>query len=298
VGDHGKARVLLLGARGQVGRELIGTLAPFANVEALDRAALDLADLDAVASAVRAAKADVVINAAAYTQVERAETEPALARRINGDAPEVLAKEAARSGALLVHFSTDYVFDGTAKRPYREDDPPVPTTAYGSSKLAGDEAVLGSHAEAYVFRVAWVYSRGRHNFLTTMERLARERDELRVVADQYGTPTWSRAIAEATAQAVAQWWESRGGSKPARPRGLYHMASADHTTWHGFASAIVDHLDFPPGKSRPIVTPITSAEYVSRVARPAWTVLDSRKLLETFGLSLPSWKKQLEKCLA
>ncbi len=297
MGDRGKARVLLLGSRGQVGRELIGTLAPFADVDALDRAALDLGDLDAVASAVRAANADVVINAAAYTQVERAETESALALRINGDAPAVLAKEAKRSGALLVHFSTDYVFDGAATQPYREDDLPQPTTAYGASKLAGDEAVLGSDADAYVFRVAWVYSRRGHNFLTTMERLARERDELRVVADQHGTPTWSRAIAEATAKAVGRWLSSRGGGKVAPRRGLYHMASPDHTTWHGFASAIVDKIDFPPGKARPVVTPITSAEYASRVARPAWSVLDSRKLLESFGVSLPSWKEQLTQCL-
>lgn len=276
---------------------MMRTLAPLGEVRALDRAALDLADLDAVRSAVRDAKADVVVNAAAYTQVERAEKESQLAHKINGDAPAVLAKEAARSGALLVHFSTDYVFDGASERPYDEDDATAPRTAYGASKLAGDEAVLGSEVEAYVFRVAWVYGRNGHNFLNTIERLARERDELRVVADQHGTPTWSCAIAEAAARAVGLWLASRREGRPPPPCGLYHMASPDHTTWHGFASAIVEHLDFPQGKSRPAVTPITTAEYGSGVERPAWTVMDSRRLLETFGLALRPWRKQLAECL-
>jgi dTDP-4-dehydrorhamnose reductase len=241
---------------------------------------------------------DVVVNAAAYTQVERAEAEPGLAHRINGEAPGVLADEAARAGALLVHFSTDYAFDGTGARPYNENDTPGPATAYGASKLAGDEAVLGSAAEAYVFRVAWVYGRTGHNFLNTIERLAREREELRVVADQYGTPTWSGAIAEAVALAVGQWLSSQREGKASPPPGLYHMASPDHTTWHGFASAIVDRLDFPPGKSRPPVIPITTAEYASRVQRPVWTVMDSGKLFRTFGLALPPWREQLAQCLA
>jgi dTDP-4-dehydrorhamnose reductase len=273
------------------------TLAPLGEVRAVDRATLDLTDLDAVTSVVRAARADVVVNAAAYTQVERAENESVLAHRINGEAPAVLAKEAARSGALLVHFSTDYVFDGSGTVPYQEDDVTAPKTAYGASKLAGDEAVLASDVEAYIFRVAWVYSRNGHNFLNTIERLARQREELRVVADQYGNPTWSRAIAEVATRAVGQWLESRREGQAPPPRGLYHMASPDHTTWHGFASAIVDQLILPPGKSRPVVTPITTAEYGSRVNRPAWAVMDSGKLLETFRLALPPWRKQLAQCV-
>lgn len=292
-----RSRILLLGAQGQVGSELFRTLGPLGEVQALGRAGLDLSDLDAVREVTRAARAEVIVNAAAFTRVERAETESDLAHRINGDAPRTLASEAARSSALLVHFSTDYVFDGSGTRPYVENDIPAPRTAYGSSKLAGDEAVLQSDAEAYVFRVGWVYSRGGQNFLNTIERLARERDELRVVADQHGSPTSSRSIAETAALAIERWLRSRreGGAVP--PRGLYHMASPDYTTWHGFASEIVGRMDFPEGKQRPPVIPITASEYPSRVNRPSWTVLDSHKLFQTFGLRLPPWRVQLAECM-
>lgn len=294
--ERRRPRILLLGSHGQIGFELTGTLARLGDVQALERKSLDLGDFKAVQRAVREAEPDVIVNAAAYTQVEKAENEFALALRINGEAPEVLAAEAARSDALLVHFSTDYVFDGSETRPYVEDDIPVPRTAYGASKLAGDIAVLGSDASAYIFRVAWVYGRRGHNFLNTIGRLARERDEIRIVADQHGSPTWSRAIADATTLAVEQWLTSRRADKPAPPRGVYHMASPDYTTWHTFASAIVEQMHFPEGKRRPQVLPILSSDYPSRVTRPPWTVLDSGKLLETFGLALPPWKVQLAEC--
>jgi dTDP-4-dehydrorhamnose reductase len=289
-------RILLLGSKGQVGFELTRTLARLGEVQALDRSSLDLTDFNTVRRTVRDAGSEVIVNAAAYTQVEKAESESALALRINGEAPGVLAEEAARSKALLVHFSTDYVFDGSETRPYREDDVTVPGTAYGASKLAGDIAVLGSDASAYIFRVAWVYSRRGHNFLNTITRLARERDELKVVADQHGSPTCARTIADATTLAVERWLTSRRTDKPAPPRGVYHMSSPDHTTWHAFASAIVAQMDFAEGTRRPQVIPISSSEYPSNVARPPWTVLDSGKLRETFGLALPPWAVQLAEC--
>jgi dTDP-4-dehydrorhamnose reductase len=296
VDNHRWPRLLLLGAGGQLGRELTRTLAPLGEVLALDRAGLDLTDLDAVRETARAAGATVIVNAAAYTRVDRAETETSLAHRVNGEAPEVLANEAARSGSLLVHFSTDYVFDGASTRPYVEDDATRPLNAYGSSKLVGDEAVLGSAAEVYVFRVGWVYGQGGQNFLNTIQRLARERAELRVVADQHGAPTWSRLIAELTARAIEQWLAGRHGVSAAPGRGLYHMASPDWTTWHGFASEIVQRLDHSEANPLPTVRAITTAEYPTPARRPPWSVLDSRKLFDAFGLTLPPWREQLAEC--
>ena len=239
----------MLGARGQVGWELTRTLAPLGDVQALDRASLDLLD------------------------------------------------PAARSGALLVHYSTDYVFDGTGSRPYTERDAPAPRTAYGASKLRGDHAVLESDAEAYIFRIGWVYGRRGRNFLSTIQRLACERDELRVVGDQQGGPTWSRAIAGATSQAVGQWLAARRTGHVAPLRGVYHMAPPDHTTWHGFASAIVDAMTLPEGRKRLRVKAITSAEYPTPASRPKWSVLDARLLRDVFGLELPPWRVQLAQCM-
>jgi dTDP-4-dehydrorhamnose reductase len=293
----GPVRLLLLGANGQVGWELTRALAPLGEVLALDRAALDLADIEAVRSIARSSSADVIVNAAAYTKVDRAESEKNLARRINGEAPRALAMEAARSGALLIHYSTDYVFDGKCTRPYVEDDDPRPLNAYGCGKLEGDLGVLESGANAYIFRVGWVYGRRGQNFLATIERLARERDELRVVADQYGAPTWSRAIADSTALAIGQWLGAGRAHASAPPRGVYHMASPDFTTWHELASTIVAGMPLPEGSRRPVVQRITTSEYPTPAARPAWTVLDSTRLLEAFGLALPSWRTQLALCL-
>jgi dTDP-4-dehydrorhamnose reductase len=297
MGEGPRPRLLLLGAQGQVGGELTRTLPPLGDLTALDRASADLSEAAAIRAAVRAHAPDVIVNAAAYTEVDRAETEPDAAHRINGTAPGVLAAEAARGGALLVHYSTDYVFDGTCSRPYTERDAPGPRTTYGASKLAGDEAVLASEADAYILRVGWVYGRRGRNFLNTMLRLAGERDELRVVADQHGGPTWSRAIAETTSVAVGKWLTARrlGGAAP--PRGVYHLAPPDSTTWHGFATAIVQAMTPPDGRTRPRVTAITSAEFPTLATRPAWSVLDGSLLRETFGLELPPWRTQLELCL-
>jgi dTDP-4-dehydrorhamnose reductase len=297
VDNQRPVRLLLLGARGQVGWELTRTLAPLGEVHSLDRSTLDLSDLDAIRATVRSTGPDVIVNAAAYTNVDRAESEQPLAYRINGEAPRVLAAEAARSGALLVQYSTDYVFDGANTRPYVEDDAPRPRNAYGCSKLDGDEGVLQSGAYAYIFRVGWVYGRRGHNFLATIKRLARERDELRVVADQHGSPTWSRAIADATALAIGQWIGARRDSARAPARGVYHMAAPDFTTWHEFASTIVASMPLTDGWKRPLVTPIATREYPTAAARPAWTVLDSTRLLKTLGIALPPWRTQFALCL-
>lgn len=273
------------------------SLATLGDVRAFDRTALDLSDPDAVRAVIRTYDADVIVNAAAYTQVDRAKTEPALAQRINGDAPAVLAAEAARAGALLVQFSTDYVFSGTASRPYAEGDTPEPQSVYGSSKLQGDRAVLQSDADAYVFRIGWIYGCRGKSLLGTIQRLALERDELRVVGDQHGGPTWSRAVAELTTRAVGQWLDSRRSGRIPPARGVYHMAPPDHTTWHEFASAIVAAMPIPEGRARPTVRAISTAEYPTAAVRPAWSVLDSRLLRDTFGLELPPWRIQLAECL-
>jgi dTDP-4-dehydrorhamnose reductase len=289
--------LLLLGAGGQLGRELTTSLAPVGEVHALDRRGADLTDLAGLSAIIRDVGADIIVNAAAYTHVDRAESERDLAFRVNGEAPAVLAAEAASAGALLVHFSTDYAFDGACHRPYVEEDRPAPLNVYGASKLAGDEAVLGSAADTFVFRISWVYSKHGRNFLKTIQQLARERSELPVVVDQYGSPSWARTIAEATTGAIVQWIESRAGKSAPPPRGLYHMAAPDHTTWHGFASVIVDDMEWPAGKERPLVRPITTAEYPTKTRRPRWTVLGSEKLWNTFGIRLPTWREQLADCL-
>jgi dTDP-4-dehydrorhamnose reductase len=217
--------------------------------------------------------------------------------RINGYAPGAMADGAHEAGALLVHFSTDYVFDGTGTTPYREGDEPSPRSVYGESKRVGDAAALATQAEVYIFRVGWVYGQRGRNFLNTIRRLARERDELRVVADQVGAPTWSRAIAEATALAVGQLLLRRRSGMPLAPRGVYHMAAPDHTTWHGFACEIVGRTPPVPGRSRPAITPISTTDYPTPAKRPAWSVLDSSRLGATFGLGLPGWREQLALCL-
>lgn len=295
--ESGRPRILVFGARGQVGWELMRTLAPLGDTQAFDRAEHDIADLDSLRSIVRSAAPTIIANAAAYTAVDKAQTERDVAMRVNAEVPGVLADEAKRAGALLVHFSTDYVFDGTGMRPYVEADPAAPLNVYGESKAAGDEAVLASGAEAYLFRVSWVFGTRGANFLRTMQRIAREQPELRVVADQRGSPTWSRMIAETVASAATQWLAARHEDRAPPPRGLYHATAPDHTSWHEFASAIVATMPESESWRRPPVQPIASREYPTPAARPAWSVLDSRKLLETFGIALPRWRIQLAACL-
>ncbi len=286
------APILLIGRNGQIGRKLCEALAPLGALEALDRAALDLADPDSIRDTVRRIAPGLIVNAAAYTAVDKAQEEAGLAMAVNAVAPGILAEEAKRLGAPLVHYSTDYVFDGTASRPYRETDATNPLGEYGRSKLAGEEAIRAVGPIHLILRTAWVYAMHGHNFLLTIQRLAREREELRIVGDQRGAPNWAGGIATATAAILAQ-----GGL--AEKSGLYHLAAAGETTWHGFAEAIVAALRETGEEVRTTrVAPIATADYPTPAARPAYSVLDCSKLRETFGVTLPDWRESLSACLA
>lgn len=277
-------RILLTGRTGQVGWELERALAPLGDLIATDRAALDLADWDSIRRVVRDVKPEVIVNAAAYTAVDRAESEPGPAMRVNGEAPGILAEEAKRLGALLVHFSTDYVFNGDKAAPYVEADLPNPVNVYGRSKLAGEQVVRASGARYLILRLAWVYGpRGRNFFLTIAGRAARG-EPLRVIDDQSGTPTGSRFAAEVTARAL-----DRAGI----PEGLFHLAPRGQTTWCGFARAIVARLH-----SDSAVTGIPSAEYPTPARRPKCSVLDATAIEAAIGLERPTWESLLDRCVA
>ena len=289
-------RVLLTGRHGQLGWELQRALAPLGGLVALDRAGMDLADPDSIHRAIADARPEVIVNAAAYTAVDKAESERELAMRINGIAPGIIADEAARIGALMVHYSTDYVFDGTKSGPYREDDPVAPLSVYGRTKLAGEEAVRAAGGPHLIFRTSWVYAARGSNFLLTMLRLARERRELKIVDDQIGAPTWARTIAELTARALGA-----GGAGPGRARdasGVYHLAARGQVSWFGFAQAIFERAHALRGDfTAPTLTPITSAEYPTPARRPANSRLDTAKLAAAFGLTAPAWEVMLEDCI-
>jgi dTDP-4-dehydrorhamnose reductase len=280
-------RILLTGAAGQIGHDLARRLPALAEVVAVDRGALDLADRDAVVRAVRDVRPDLIVNAGAYTAVDRAESEPGLARAVNAVAPGLLAEEAKRIGAVLVHYSTDYVFDGTGSAPYREDTPTAPINAYGRSKLEGEQAVAAAGGAWVILRTSWVYATRGRNFLLTMRRLAAEREELRVVDDQLGTPNWSAALAEATLALV-----DRPAAELAQRTGIYHLTCTGKTSWFGFARAIF------AGASRPRLVPITSDEYPTPARRPRYSVLDGSRLASAFGVALPPWTEALGRCLA
>jgi dTDP-4-dehydrorhamnose reductase len=283
-------RILLVGAGGQVGQELRRSLAPLGTVIATTRSgelagapceALDLDRLHTIAPLVDRIRPDVVVNAAAYTAVDRAEDDVEAAFRANAEAPAAIAAACADCDALLVHYSTDYVFDGTATRPYREADSTAPLGVYGASKLAGEQRIQAGSARHQIFRTAWVYSTHGRNFLRTMLRLAAERDELRVVADQVGSPTSARLIADTTAQILAQ---------PTKASGLWHLTATGETSWHGFAQAIVERAQARGLLARaPTVVPIASTEYPTRARRPAYSRLDTSRLESDFGIQLHDW---------
>lgn len=281
-------KLLLLGGNGQVGRELRRALPALGEVVVATRAGAEgelAADFDApesVGELVRRIAPDVVVNAVAYTAVDRAESEPDAAFRVNALAPAAIGQACAATGALLLHYSTDYVFDGSASRPYREDDATAPLGVYGASKLAGEEAVRASGARHAILRTAWVYAAHGKNFLHTMLRLARERDELRVVGDQVGAPTPAAWIADASARIVAH-------GVPAS--GTWHLVAAGETSWHGFAEAIMDEaLAAGLLARRPRVLPITTADYPTPARRPAYSVLDTTRLRWDFGIIAPEWR--------
>ncbi|MEP7276012.1 MAG: dTDP-4-dehydrorhamnose reductase [Betaproteobacteria bacterium] len=279
--------ILVTGARGQLGAELVAALAPLGRVVAVDRTRVDLADADAIVRVVRDVAPAWIVNAAAYTAVDRAEAERGHAFAVNARAPGILAEEAKRQGAILIHYSTDYVFDGAQRGPYDESAPPNPLNVYGASKLEGERAIAAAGAAALTLRTSWVYGLHGSNFLLTIRRLAAQRDEIRIVDDQTGVPNWSRALAGATASLLA-----RGRACVAERAGLYHLSGAGHTTWYGFARAIVG--DVP----RPALVPITTAEFPTPATRPAYGVLSSDRLREAFGLALPEWRTMLASCVA
>lgn len=294
-------KILLTGRTGQVGYELERSLQGLGTIVAIDSDEMNLANLDQVREVMRRVKPDLIINPAAYTAVDLAESESALAMRINGDAPGVMAQEAKKLGAAMIHFSTDYVFDGSKDLPYAEDDVPCPINAYGRTKLAGEQAVRDAGIPHLILRTSWVYGMRGKNFLLTIRRLAHERDELRIVADQRGAPTWCRTIAEKTAQIIAQLqapnqnrqlngvardaWQERSG--------LYHLSAQGMTTWHGFAEAILDH---PSIVKKPLLTPIQTQDYPLPAARPTNSQLSSERLMDSFG-PLPDWREALRLCL-
>ena len=293
-------RLLLVGANGQVGHALLRSLAPLGEVVATTRGgrlddekpceSLDLSDLEAIAPLVARVRPDAVVNAAAYTAVDRAEDEAELAFRINAQATGRLALACADADVPLVHYSTDYVFDGRGSRPYREDDPTAPLGVYGHSKRDGEMAISDSGARHLILRTAWVYGLHGQNFLRTMLRVGAERDELRVVADQHGCPTPAWLIADTTAAILRQGIAESG---------IRHLVAGGQTTWHGFADAIFEEAS-KRGliARRPVVTPIATAEYPTRAQRPAYSVLDTSRLREEYALDLPDWREALTQTLA
>lgn len=290
-------RILLLGSSGQVGWELARTLAPLGSLVAPPRRTLDLADADSTRAAIRAAAPNVIVNAAAYTTVDAAESEEAMATAVNGTAPGVIAEEAKRLSVPLVHFSTDYVFAGDATRPYRETDPVAPINAYGRSKLAGENSVREAGAAHLILRTSWIYARRGRNFLLTIARLAHARDDLHVVDDQTGSPTWARLVAEAAAGILAATGTSEGWQPLGERGGLYHLAAAGQCSRFEFASAIVARLA-EDRASLARILPIGSDRYPLAAPRPAFSALDSSLLAERFGFRLPSWSEGLDLCLA
>lgn len=323
-------RILLLGANGQVGRALQFTLRHTARKlnphfchlscehdqrdddppegrlilatregkleNSLECEQVDLSDLDDVSKALDRIAPDLIVNAAAYTAVDRAEGEPELAMRVNGQALGVLGEWAAKHDARVLHYSTDYVFDGRAHTPWREDDPPHPLSAYGRSKLAGEFALRSSGARYLILRTAWVYAPRGHNFLRGMLRLAGELDRLRVVDDQIGTPTPAEVIAQVTAQIVPRWFNVDQGDMTAQALdGVYHLTTTGQTSWHEFARAILHRAHRKGLIARvPEIDAIKTSEYPTRARRPAYSVLDTSLLRETFGVELPDWQQGLD----
>jgi dTDP-4-dehydrorhamnose reductase len=295
MGSTRSLRILITGPDGQVGWECRRSLQALGEVLAVGRAECDLGRPDAIRVAVRGAAPDLIVNTAAYTAVDRAESEPELARAINADAPAVLAEEAARLGVSLIHLSTDYVFDGSKPAPYVEDDACNPLSVYGRTKLAGEQAILGCGAPAAILRTSWVYATRGHNFLRTILRLAREREELRIVDDQWGAPTWARSIAEAIATLVARAGRDRAAiaTSLAERGGVFHMTAVGRTNWHQFARRLLQQSTDPERRIRSIVA-IPSENYPTPARRPMNSVLDCTRLAELWGVVLPPWDVALD----
>lgn len=289
-------RILLTGRTGQLGWELREALPSVGEVTALGREAMDLSEADSIRRAIREIRPQVIVNAAGYTTVDQAEDEPGLAMQVNGTAPGVMAEEAKRLGALLVHYSTDYVYDGVLDRPYGEDDPPHPLNVYGASKLAGERAIEAVGGTHLILRTSWIYSDRGSNFMLTILRLAREKRELPVVDDQIGSPTWARALADASIRVLRQRNAGRG------PDGTYHLSASGHTSRYGFAREIVSAMRDISGMRDgwAQIKAISTARYPFplKAKRPLHPVTDKAKIVKAFGIAMPDWQDQLRRCLA
>ena len=282
--------ILLTGRTGQVGHELITALAPVGRVVAVGREQLDLAQPDSIAACVREVRPDIIVNAGAYTAVDDAEAEPQLAMRVNADAPAILAEEAKRSGALLLHYSTDYVFDGRKEGLYTEDDTPNPLNAYGLSKLAGEQRIVASGCRHLIFRTSWLYANRGTNFLLTMLELARTREQMKVVDDQIGSPTWARTLAEASVRALLHpGLDSR--------LGIYHLSAPGHVTRYDFAAEIIRLAETMHGGSWARITPCSTLEFPRPAARPLNAATSKERFRSAFGDIIPHWTDQLHDCM-
>jgi len=300
------SRILLTGRNGQLGFELQQRLARLGRVIAPDRSQLDLADPDSIRRTLRETKPKLIVNAAAYTAVDLAESEPEPAFAINGMAVGILAEEAKHLGAVLIHYSTDYVFDGSKAGPYTEDDPPRPLSTYGRSKFAGERAIRAVDGPHFILRASWIYSARGKNFLLTILRLAKERTELSIVDDQVGAPTWSRAIALATGSMLQHLGYGQPGFHDActEARGIYHLTAAGQTSWHGFASAILANAASAQFAGSafalarvPVLKAVTTEQYPTPAQRPRNSVLSNAKLQRVFGLAMPGWESSLADCM-
>lgn len=284
-------RILVTGSSGQIGWELMRAFGPEDEVLSAGRPAVDFTDFNSIRTAIRETRPQVIINAAGYTAVDQAEAEPALAMRINAEAVAVLADEARRCGAAVVHYSTDYVFDGRKGTPYSVEDEPSPLSVYGRSKLAGERAIATSGAKFIILRTCWVYAMRGRNFVLAILKQARAKPELRVVSDQIGSPTWARSIAHGTAQIIRRSAQiSDGQCSFAGHEGLYHLSCGGVADWFTFARHILELYGIEPA---PNLVPITSAEYGAAAARPQYSVLDCSRTGATFGVWLPHWTDAL-----
>lgn len=291
-------KLLVTGCNGQVGWELSRSLMPLGEVTAVDFPQCDFSKPESLIALLDAVQPDVIVNPAAYTAVDKAETEVELATQVNAIAPGVFAEEAKKRGALLVHYSTDYVFDGTKASPYTEEDVPNPQNVYGRSKLAGEEAIRQSGCDYLIFRTSWVYASRAQNFVKTILRLAKEREELKIVADQIGAPTWARNIGDATAHAIHQASSERSWGD--FESGIFNMTSSGSVSWYGFAEAIISNVRATSmGDALKIqrILPIPTEAYPTPAQRPLNSCLSNRKFSERFGIALPEWQKALELCL-
>jgi dTDP-4-dehydrorhamnose reductase len=285
-------RILISGQHGQVSTELQHHLKTLGELVVPGRGQFDLTDPQQLRQQVQRVRPDLIINAAAYTAVDQAETEPQVAFAINAVAPGILAEEAAALGIPLIHYSTDYVFDGSKSSPYIEDDAPNPLGVYGQSKLAGEQAISAVQGQHLILRTSWVYSAHGRNFLLTMQRLLQEKPELRVVADQIGAPTWAGTIARSTLALIERWQAGQTGAW-----GTYHLTAQGETSWFGFAQAIGEALR-AQGKPCANLVPIPSSDYPTPATRPLNSRLDGRRLQREWGVSQPDWQTALHECLA